>query len=237
VDALNSAGATRTLLQLPKGTHLFLETDHWLAVAEEIRRGRCNIKHLYVHRRRSSSSEDTEVAKAIASAIRLDRNLESLAMHMNNDFTDESGVVLAEALTVNESLRRVTLSVDRKRPSRRVQDPDTLSALTYEAFCAMLRVNTSIHVDLPALETTGVDERLRDSYKQMVIEQVLNCAGRGRLLSSSKTTKKEWVDALNELNYSVEGGAEFTVSFLYSLLRLNPSVCLEELNDTTNSGL
>jgi hypothetical protein len=231
-----SADATKNLLHLRKDTHLILETDHWLAVADEIRQGRCNIKHLFIHILRSSSSEDTEVVKAIASAIRLDRNLETLVMQTNNNFTDESGVVLAEALTVNETLRKVILSVDLKHPSRQVQDPDILSVPAYEAFCAMLRVNTSIHVDLPALETTGVDERLRDSYKQMVIEQVLNYAGRGRLLSSSRTTKKEWVDALNELN-SFDEEPEFTVDFLYSLLRLNPSLCLEELNDTTNSSL
>jgi hypothetical protein len=157
---------------------------------------------------------------------------------MKNDFTDEAGVVLAEALSVNKSLRNITLSIDTEGPSRQVQDTDTMSARTYEAFSAMLRVNTSIHVDLPEFETAGADERLRESYKQMAIEQVLNYAGRGRPLSSSQTTRKEWVDSLNELNnFTVDKSPESTVSLLCSLLRLNPSVCLLELNDTTNSGL
>jgi hypothetical protein len=45
-----SAYAMKNLLQLRKDTHLILETDHWLAVADEIREGRCNMKHLYVSR-------------------------------------------------------------------------------------------------------------------------------------------------------------------------------------------
>jgi hypothetical protein len=238
-----SAGATRTLLRLPKDTDLILETDHWLAVADEFRQGRCNIKHLCVlHRLESSSSEATEVVKAIASAIRLDRNLETLVINMNSGFTDESGVVLAEALTVNQTLRSITLSVLGHVPGGRyLQDPDIdiMRAPAYEAFCAMLRVNTSIVVDLPALDTAGGDDRLRESYRQLLIEGVLNSiGGRGRLLSSCQTTRKEWVDALNRLNKVVlEDRPEFTVSLLYNLLRLKPSLCLLGLNDTSNSGL
>ena len=61
----------------------------------------------------------------------------------------------------------------------------------------------------------------------MRIEQRLNEVGRGRLLSSSQTPRKEWVDALNELNSgNVDETPEFIVSCLYSLLRLNPATCM-----------
>jgi hypothetical protein len=230
-----SASAIKRVLQLPKGASLHLETDHWLVVADEIRHGRCNIKHLHVHKLRRSSSEDTEVVKAIASAIRLDSNLESLEIHLENNFTDEAGVVLAEALTVNKTLRKITLSVELERHGGQVQE--TMGAPLYEAFCTMLRVNSNIFVNLPEFETAGADKRLRQAHRQMIIEQVLNYAGRGRLLSSSRTTRKEWVDALNKLNSFVHESPEFTVNFLYSLLRLNPSLCLLDLNDTTNAGL
>jgi hypothetical protein len=60
----------------------------------------------------SSSSKDTEAVKALAKAIRLDRNLEHLMLEMENDFPDEAGMALAEALTINKSLCRISLSVD-----------------------------------------------------------------------------------------------------------------------------
>jgi hypothetical protein len=76
---------------------------------------------------------------------------------------------------------------------------------------------------LPPFKTAGADERLRESRKQMVIEQRLNQVGRGRLLSR-QTTREEWADALHELNsYNVNDSPAFRVSCLYSLLRLNPS--------------
>jgi hypothetical protein len=174
----------------------------------------------------TSSFKETTAVKLIANAIRLDRNLEHLTLVMNNDFTDEAGVALAKALTANQTLLKITLSV---RPSRRVQDADedALCAPAYEAFCAMLRVNTSLVLMLPPFETAGADERLVDSRNQMRIEQGLNRVGRGRLLSTSQTPRKEWLDALSELNSSnVDESPEFNVSCLYSLLRLNPGTCM-----------
>jgi hypothetical protein len=54
--------------------------------------------------------------------------------------------------------------------------------------------------------------------------------GRGRLLSSSQTTRKEWVEALNQLNQLncsyVGESPEYNISCLYSLLRLNPATCM-----------
>ena len=76
--------------------------EHWLAVADGIGQGHCNIQNLSLLTLQSASSETTEAVKALASAFRMDRNLDSLVLHMNNDFTDELGAVLAEALTVNK---------------------------------------------------------------------------------------------------------------------------------------
>jgi hypothetical protein len=156
---------------------------------------------------------------------------------MENGFTDEAGMALVEALTVNKTLLTINLSTF-VRPGQKMQHAATLGAPAYEAFSAMLRVNTSLVLKLPPFETAGADERLVDSRNQMRIEQRLNHDGRGRLLSSSQTPRKEWVDALNELNSSnVDEPPKFNVSCLYSLLRLNPSVCLLERNDATDCGL
>jgi hypothetical protein len=42
----------------------------------------------------------------------------------------------------------------------------TLGAQAYEAFSAMLRVNTSLVLKHPTFETAGADEKLRESHKQ-----------------------------------------------------------------------
>jgi hypothetical protein len=109
-----SADAVTNLLQLQSATslRLFLETDQWLAVTDEIRHGRCNVKKLTLIMLQTTRWEATEATKAIASAIRLDRNLKRLTLEMENDFTDEAGVVLAEVLTVNKNLRKITLNAD-----------------------------------------------------------------------------------------------------------------------------
>jgi hypothetical protein len=195
-------------------------------VANEIRLGRCLVKQLHLGMLQSSSSEATDAVKALASAIRLDRNLEYLCLLLEDGFTDEAGVALAEVLTVNKTLRRLTVSINsfRHQADNRVM----LGAPAYEAFSAMLRVNTSLVLELPPFEINGVNERLLESRKQMVIEQRLNQVGRGSLLSSSRqTTRGDYVDALQELNScNVDDSPAFQVSCLYSLLRLHPAVCM-----------
>jgi hypothetical protein len=210
-----STDARKNLLQLHSATELrlVLETDHWLAVVADIRQGRCNVQRLTLAMFQGTRSEATEAVQALASAIQLDGHLEHLALDMENLLTDEAGVALAEALTVNVTLRTITLA------------EATLGAQVYEAFSKMLRVNTNLVLKHPPFETAGADERLRESHKQLVIEQRLNEVGRGRLLASRQATREEWVYALHELNsYNVDDSHAFQVSCLYSLLHLNPSV-------------
>jgi hypothetical protein len=226
-----SADAVKTLLLLSKNTYLILKLniEHWLAVADGIRQGHCNIKDLCLSSPlRNSSLEDTEAVKAIACAIRLDCNLERLRLDMKNSFTNEGAVALAEALTVNRALRKITLSdtpCRRRLRCGQVRDANTLSSPGYDAFSAMLCVNTSLVLELPTF--TGGDERIVDSRNQVRIEQRLNHVGRGRLLSSSQTPREEWVDALYALNSSnVDETPDFNISCLYRLLRLNPATCM-----------
>jgi hypothetical protein len=156
----------------------------------------------------------------IASAIRLDRNLEHLQLRVRNGFTDEAGVAMAEALTVNTTLRKVNFSAFGHRP--------TFGAQSYEAFAAMLRVNANLILDFPALITGFPDERLLNHYSQMRIEQLLNKVGRGRLLAANETTREEWADALHELSssnhFGLDDSPELRVGCLYSLLLLKPDI-------------
>jgi hypothetical protein len=168
---------------------LSLSSDHWLAVADGIRRG--SIRWLTIYMRDTATFEATEAVKAIASAISQDRNLECLTLEMENGFTDEAGVALAKALTVNTTLRRIALSIDCF--IRRVRNRATFGVSAHQAFGAMLRINTGLVLRLPPLDYAVADDRLIDSRNQMLIEQRLNEAGRGRLLASRQTTKDEWV--------------------------------------------
>jgi hypothetical protein len=232
-----STDAIRNLLQLPADTALSLGLTpaQWLAVADEIRLGRCLIKKLSLCMMQGASSKATEAVKAVASAIREDRRLEYLKLQMEDGFTDEAGVALAEALTTNKTLRRLSLN-DNLYVSDYIHNKATLGAQAYEAFGTMLRVNTSLKLHLPPFDADVGDERDIEHFTQMRIEQRLNGVGRGRLLASSQRPREEWVDALQELN-APNDNYYFEVNCLYSLLRLNPLVCLLEFNDTTNSVL
>jgi hypothetical protein len=168
-------------------------------------------------------SDATEAVQALASAIRLDQNLEQITLRMEDGFTDESGVMaLAEALTVNKTLSMITLSATVYE--RNVHNKAALGAFTYEALSAMLRVNTSLVLKLPPFESSGGDERPHYSRKEMRIEQRLNEVGRGRVMASRQMTREEWVYALHGLNSNNNKPSAFQVSCLYSLLRLNPSI-------------
>jgi hypothetical protein len=229
-----SADAIRNLLQLPTDTdlRLALAPDQWLAMADEIRLGRCLIKKLHLRMYRSSASQATEAVKAVASAIREDYHLEFLMLQMEDGFTDEAGVALAEALTTNKTLRMLLLD-DFVASSDPSHTKASLGAQAYEAFGAMLRVNTSIKLKLPTFDDDVGDERDVKHFNQMRIEERLNVVGRGRLLASSQTPREEWFNALQELN-APNDNYRFEVSCLHSLLRLNPLVCLLELNNTTS---
>jgi hypothetical protein len=219
-----SADAIKNLLQLQSAAelHFVLKMSQWLVVAaDEIRRGRCNVQRLtlvmhkvHVTRSETARSEASEAVKAVASAIQMDCNLEYLTLEVSEGFTDEGCVALAEALTVNKTLRKIVLS-----------KAYTLGAQVYEAFSAMLRVNTNLVVELCSFEYPGGGERLLESRKQMMIEQRLNQYGRGRLLASKQTTREEYVDTLYKLSmYGCDEFPAFRLSCVFSLLRLNPSV-------------
>jgi hypothetical protein len=221
-----NAGAMKHLLQLRSDTrlNLSLNTEHWLAVADEIRQGRCHVQSLILWMLEEARFEDTKAVKAVASAIQMDHNLTTLYLRMDNGFTDEAGMALAEALTVNKTLREITLS--DTEGDRIVRNKAALGARSYQAFAAMLRVNTNLDLELPPLDVAVRDERIFEAYTQMQIEQRLNEVGRGELLSSSQTTKMEWVDALHELSISNEFNESdaFLLSCRFSLLRLKPEV-------------
>jgi hypothetical protein len=138
---------------------------------------------------------------------------------MENGYSDEAGVALAY-----KTLRAIILSVIPVC-GHSLPNTNALGAQSYGAFSTMLRINTSIVLIHPLYGTAGADERLLvNSCNQMRIEPGLNKVGRGRFLSSSQTRRKEWVDAMNELNScNADETPAFNVSCLYSLLRMKSS--------------
>jgi hypothetical protein len=148
--------------------YLEMEKENWLAAADEIRRGRCKIQMLTLAMRQTTRSEVTEAVKAVTSAIMLDRNLEHVTLRMENGFTDQAGVASAEALTVNKTLEMITLSGDFLYYLER--NRAELGVPAYGALRAMLRVNTSLVLNLPPFDNAVGDQRLVDSRNQMRIE-------------------------------------------------------------------
>jgi hypothetical protein len=221
-----STGAMNYLLQLQSTLVLLqLETDQWLAMTDEIRRGRCNVQNLILGLPNATRSEAAEAVQAIANAIQLDCNLKHLVLRMETGFTDEAGMALAKALTINTTLRTLNLCTTKERNS------DSLGVQAYDALSAMLRVKTSFVLKLPPFKSSGADERLCESHDRLRIEQRLAQVGRGILVSSTYTTRKMWVNALCALNsLHVDDNADdspaFQVSCLYSLLLLHPVVCM-----------
>jgi hypothetical protein len=221
-----SAGAITNLLKLPKATKLTLsvKTDVWLAVTDEIRRGHCNVQALALLLLQGTPPfEAIEAAQAVASMIQLDRNLKSLSLYMGEVLTDEAGVALAEALTVNKTLHYVVLAF--RVDASTLPSTPVLGVPVYEALSAMLRVNTSLVLRIHPSETDGANEMLRESRDQLRIEQRLNTVGRGRLLASNQTTREQWADAVHELaSGNVDDSPAFQVSCIYSVLRSSPTV-------------
>jgi hypothetical protein len=230
-DAIRNLLRSSTLTSL----HLIQKPEHWLVVADEIRHGRCNIRNLMLSTVASSSSEATESIVAIANAIKLQRHgsLESLTLQMGNGFTDKATMAVADALTVNQTLRKVSLT-DKVRPYfEHVETKDCMGAQAYEAFSKMLQVNTSVNLYVPAPNCRAASacckvrtKLAREHYRQLCIEQRLNTVGRGNLLASSPTTREAWVNALHDLNTrDNDDHPSFHLGSLYTLLQLNPAVC------------
>jgi hypothetical protein len=101
-------------------------------------RGCCNARASSLCERLNWPSAEATEAVEVASAIWLIGNLTHLVLHKcKNGFTDEAGVTLAEALTVNKSLRMLRLFFLACTMKQ------ILGVSSYEALAAMLRVNTS----------------------------------------------------------------------------------------------
>jgi hypothetical protein len=211
-----TADAIKNLLRLQPAVELslLLEMEKHSAVADEIRRGRCNIQKLTLKLYSDNISDATESVKALASAIQLDHNLECIHLHVVGHPTDEAFVALAEALTVNTTLRMIKLS------------NIVHGFQSYEAFAKMLLVNTSLVLELLPRNKDVRGGRRFESFGQMRIEQRLNRVGRGRLLTSSQTTKEDWVDALYNLSSdeSDDEPEDLRLGCIFSLFRLNPEV-------------
>jgi hypothetical protein len=137
----------------------------------------------------SSTLVASKAVKAVASASRLDQNLERTTLRIEQGVEDEARAALAEALTVNKTLRRINLSTN-VRPSHQAPHRATLGIPAYEAFSAMSCVNTRLVLEIPPFKTDDSDASLLECHSQLRIEQRLNELGRRRLLSSSQTTRE-----------------------------------------------
>jgi hypothetical protein len=205
--------------------------DSWLVVANEIQNGRFRLQKLVLTRTRVSSTLATSDAiDAIIEAIEQDSSLEHLTLRSTTGFTDEMGVALAKALTVNTTLRGISV-VDEYDLFDNLEPEHPRSAFgakAFKALASMLKTNTKVEIDLPQPRSEDTDKGTRTHFFQYVIEYMLNKAGRGTLLSSNLTTRRDWINALDDMNVRASDNecvSEFHLSCVYSMLQLNPNMC------------
>jgi hypothetical protein len=203
--------------------------DSWLVIADEIRNGFFRPETLVLVRTTASSAFETaEAIQVILGAIECNSSLRKLSLYSTTGFSDEMGVALAKALTVNTTMvwidlqNTYTTSNSAYHPS---QPPNTLGAEAYKEFIAMLKINMNVRLKLPNLKSDA-DSETRVQQSLMRIESNLNEAYCGSLVTSNQTTREEWVNALQRLNDSCKNdGASFHLSCVYSMLQRNPSLC------------
>jgi hypothetical protein len=208
--------------------------DSWLVIADEIRNGFFRPETLVLVRTTASSAfETTEAIQVMIGAIECNSSLRKLSLYSTTGFSDEMGVTLAKALTVNTTMAQICLRNTCKASNSAYhssQPPNTLGAEAYKAFIAMLKINMNIRLKLPNLESDA-DSETRVQQSLMRIERNLNEAYCGSLVASNQTTREEWVNALQRLNDSCEkneincGTGSFHLSCVYSMLQLNPGLC------------
>jgi hypothetical protein len=78
-------------------------------MTNEIRRNRRNVRRLDLYVLQCAESNATEAVKAVASTIQMDCDLEDLFLQLENGFSNEAGVAMMEALTVNIILRKIII--------------------------------------------------------------------------------------------------------------------------------
>jgi hypothetical protein len=203
--------------------------EGWLVIADEIRNGYFRPKTLVLVRTTAYSALETaEAIQVMLGAIQCNGSLRKLNLHSTTGFSDEMGVALAKALTVNTTMvwidlqNTFTTSNPAFLPS---QPPKTLGAEAYKAFIAMLKINMNIRLKLPNLKSDA-DFEARMQHSLMRIELQLNSADRGSLVTSNQTTREEWVHTFQRLNDSCKNdGASFHLSCVYSMLQRNPGLC------------
>jgi hypothetical protein len=91
-------------------------------------------------------------------------------MQLEDGFSDEAGVALVEALTVNRTLRKLVLNANPVMARRDEDNKAALGAHSYEAFCKMLRVNTNITLAFLTFDAASANERDTHYYNQMCVE-------------------------------------------------------------------
>jgi hypothetical protein len=109
---------------------------------------------------------------ALAEALTVNRTQRKMVLNANPVMAS-----LAEALTVNRTQRKMDVNANPVMDRREEDIKATLAARSYEAFGAMLRVNTNITLDLPTFDdAAGANERDTSHYNQMCIKLQLKKA-------------------------------------------------------------
>jgi hypothetical protein len=197
VNYVTPQAVRELLVRAPVLQCLDLKTTEWEAVAEQIGQDSCHIETLKLSTLRCPGSG----AGSLARVVGQNRHLLSLTLRVGTGFTDALGIALAQALQVNTSLKELVLVGEWDYGFRTT---DHMNIPAYQALRKMLRVNTSVVLKVPALDSRwnpDLVDIVRPYHDRMLIEMRLNAAGRGKLMLGSQASKVKWVNTLHELSY------------------------------------
>lgn len=147
--------------------------------------------------------------KAMGQVLRLNRHLQKLEIQLDSG---EHAIPITEVLQMNSTLKRLDLFFN-----------GTISARIREAFTEMLRKNYVL-LDLNGSVWRGQSNLEIDFYLR------LNRAGRANLLTEH-ATRAQWIETLISQKQDL--------SIIFSLVLMNPLVCLTDPNDfmdVSNNG-
>jgi len=148
-----------------------------------------------------SPSLGERAGRAMGQVLRSNRKLQKLEIQLNSG---EDAIPITEILQFNSSLKRLDLFFN-----------GSISPRIREAFTEMLRRNYVL-LDLNGSVWRGQSNSEIDFYLR------LNRAGRGDLLTEH-ATRAQWVDTMISQREDL--------SIVFSLLLMNPSICLHDTND------
>lgn len=162
-----------------------------------------------------------EGCRAISEALKVNVTLKRLSLSSRFGFTSPMCVALADGLRVNRTLECLEICTSSRFTLVR-GDQSGFDATTYKAFSDILQQNHGVQVVIKDDRHDRLGEAVSEARTEFMIQSHLNELGRGALLKDTARLRP-WIDAI------VQAGSRFDTSLeldlVFTLFRSNPLLC------------